>query len=352
VLVIAAACLAAGGQPHAHPQAKSAAPSQAATALDPPPGKFFMESLPPDLDPVVMLPVEPVLPTEPGATDRAILPDTLKLWPNGYTIKISFLNGTPEARKRVASVASDWTQFANLRFDFGQSQRPDQPPDPSRDCRMYAPGDDSIVRVTFGPGGNWSAVGNDCVNVTDPPGRPTMSVVDALYDTLYGRFVILHEFGHVVGFGHEHQNPQVDCGYNFDVLRAELNWDDAKLKRNMARLDYFLNPRAVATKHDEKSVMHYSFPARFFRKPDSPCHVDLNRELSQLDRETASAYYPKVQSRDLASDAKRALDISDALDKAPPGVKVPLRARLKIYLDDRDIRTEYERLKDLRGGQD
>lgn len=353
--MIAAACLVAGGQPPSQPPAKSKAP-QAASVSDPPPGKFFMESLPRIFDPAVMLPVEPVLPNEPGASDRAILPDTLKLWPNGYAIKISFLNGTPEARKRVARIATEWTRFANLTFDFGQSPGPGQAPDPSRDCRMYAPGDNSIVRVAFGPEGNWSAVGNDCVNMNDPPGCPTMSVVNAVDDTLYGRFVILHEFGHVIGFGHEHQNPGVDCGYDVDALKTEMsgppnNWDDATFKQNMDRLNYFANPRAVATKHDAVSVMHYSYPARFFKRPDSPCHVGVNTELSQLDRATAAAYYPKVRSRDLEYDAKRALAISDAVDRAQPRVKPPLRARLKIYLDDPEIRAEYERLKDLRGGQ-
>src|SRR5688572_4548406 len=35
------------------------------------------------------------------------------LWPNGATLNVHFLDGTPEARKAVAEVALAWTKHAN-----------------------------------------------------------------------------------------------------------------------------------------------------------------------------------------------------------------------------------------------
>ena len=57
--------------------------------------------------------------------------------------------------------------------------------------------------------GSWSCVGTDIMKVE--PSSPTMNLswvsdTEDTDDTEQG--VILHEFGHTIGLGHEHQSPK------------------------------------------------------------------------------------------------------------------------------------------------
>ena len=91
--------------------------------------------------------------------------------------------------------------------------------------------DESNVRIGFDPaGGSWSLVGTDCLHV--PKKEKTIN---------FGWFdvgTILHEFGHMLGMIHEHQNPdgkQID--WNVPVVlqwaKDTQGWDSSKTKKNI-----------------------------------------------------------------------------------------------------------------------
>ena len=71
------------------------------------------------------------------------------------------------------------------------------------------------IRITFDPGNSWSTVGRDALLV--PAGSPTINFgwfADVVTDKLVSRVTdqeirrtVLHEFGHALGFIHEHQSP-------------------------------------------------------------------------------------------------------------------------------------------------
>jgi len=93
--------------------------------------------------------------------------------------------------KKVAQVAQEWGKYANIHFQEVDDQK-------------------AIIRITFDPrSGAWAAPGNTAKDIK--VGKATMNLgpVTAATDepTPLETGYILHEFGHVIGFGHEHQSP-------------------------------------------------------------------------------------------------------------------------------------------------
>src|SRR5687768_15266602 len=81
-----------------------------------------------------------------------------KRWKVGRTLKVRFLDGDPTLQQKVAKYANEWTQHANIKFDFGAHP-------------------DAEIRVAFKlGGGSWSALGTDAlVEQWFPKNQPTMN---------------------------------------------------------------------------------------------------------------------------------------------------------------------------------
>src|SRR5688572_7313694 len=82
----------------------------------------------------------PFMTIDAGRT-RAISPIG-KLWVNGSTLRIRFLGGTSQQHDLVRRYAPQWTQYANLNFDFGNAV-------------------DAEIRIAFEDDGAWSYIGTD-----------------------------------------------------------------------------------------------------------------------------------------------------------------------------------------------
>jgi hypothetical protein len=259
------------------------------------------EALPPDVESEVRrggLPgvdVREQTPDEESALRQRAVVDMRKLWPAGASIKISFLGGTPEARKKVAKYASEWMEHADLVLDFGQRREAD-------DCRIFQPGDGSHVRISFSRPGYYSVVGTDALTVRPPLDTMNFQHFD-IVPPPEARFrgVVLHEFGHMIGLSHEHQSPEAGCDWDWRVIYDELsgppnNWSRETIDRNMKPYSYFTNPDLRATPHDRASVMHYAFPARYYRSGTrSACYIGENDKLSETDERAARALYPRAR---------------------------------------------------------
>ena len=80
--------------------------------------------------------------------------DSLKTWTPGQTIKVAFDGGSAQMRAEIAAAAQEWTQYANLKLDFG----------PAGTYRDWSPADTEYaadIRISFDYGGYWSLVGSD-----------------------------------------------------------------------------------------------------------------------------------------------------------------------------------------------
>jgi hypothetical protein len=229
--------------------------------------------------------------------------DKLRRWKTGDALTVCFFGVKPQLRGAIRDAAVDWTQYANVGLDFGS--------EPSfRTCR---PIDNADIRITIRGGGYASRIGADRVAA----GRPTMYLQD--FDTSpppAPRFhgVVRHEFGHALGFRHEHQNPKGGCDDQFDLDKLYVglakppnSWDKPTVDDNLLRLSD--SGAFEGTAYDPLSVMHYAFDPWMFKAGEkSRCFVPFRHELSQGDKEGARTVYPPDAARanrDLRRDLER-----------------------------------------------
>jgi hypothetical protein len=174
-----------------------------------------------------------------GQTARAAF-ERKKLWPNGITLRVAFLDGSADQHALVRRFAPAWSQHGNIHFDFVNNANPQ-------------------IRILFNPNdGAWSNIGRDCELI--PRGQATMNL------GWQDEGVILHEFGHAIGMIHEHQNPQGGIKWNKEAVYRDLggppnNWDRATVDHNMfATYD---RDQVNATGVDKLSIMLYTVPVEW-----------------------------------------------------------------------------------------
>src|ERR1700674_4715903 len=78
-----------------------------------------------------------------GANGHAAVVDRSAAWPPGSTLTVCFMDGTIAQHQRILSVASEWTQAGNIRFDSGSREE-------ARPRRETNSGDIRIMRLGNG----------------------------------------------------------------------------------------------------------------------------------------------------------------------------------------------------------
>jgi serralysin len=202
---------------------------------------------------------------------------TQSMWKNGRTLRVHFLDGHPQARKKVKHYAQLWSDHANIKFDFVN--------DPKAEIRISFVADP----------GSWSAVGTDAL-VTGwfPPGAPTMNfgwLTPETDNEEYSR-VVIHEFGHALGCIHEHQGPSANIKWNKPVVyryfKETQGWTEEDVDHNL--FDRYSEEITQFTKFDPKSIMIYEIPPEFTLDGKS---YPTNVELSETDIMFIKKQYPK-----------------------------------------------------------
>lgn len=206
-----------------------------------------------------------------------------KAWDRGQTLKVLFLDGPGEYRRRVQAHVKTWEQYADVLFEFTT--------DPS-----------AQVRLTFAaaPGRFYSTVGNDALLGGFPPDNHTMNLGFppgwALGDEAIEREIrrlILHEFGHALGLVHEHSSPKAGSFFKdpelvYDYYQRTQGWDRTMVDQNVLMV-YDRNQISNSTEFDPDSIMLYQFPPEITTRP-----TKINYELSSLDKAIIGQLYPKL----------------------------------------------------------
>jgi hypothetical protein len=283
-----------------------------------------------------------------GAVPSALIVLRTAEWSPGSTITVAFNGGTPRLHALLERIVSEWSEFANIKFDFGR--------DASGHYRTWSPSDldyKADVRVAFNGDGYWSVVGKNTINPDlYQPGTQTMNLQGFDSSLPYGfEGVARHEFGHVLGLEHEHQSPVVTCGFRwaddpgyvpttdqsgafthdaqnrfpgiYTYMEGPPNkWSKQQVDYNLLPLskvdnipvtDYSIGP------FDKLSIMKYYYPDRMFVSgKNSQCYSpNENYDLSAEDKQLIAASYPKDATAAAALLEKKRQAIESVLSQVP-----------------------------------
>ena len=222
-----------------------------------------------------------------------------KLWKAGSTIKVGFLDNPSPTQPRT-SVAD--MKRVGRRIDPLQKELANTPLkeavktviakriQPLVNLKFVFVSDDKAhdadVRISFADeNASWSLVGTDAQHHSTK-GSATMNL--GWFDV--GTYI--HEFGHVLGMIHEHQNPRGKV-IDWDVPKVEAymketqGWDEDQVKTNV--LNRYKKDQINGSKFDPLSVMLYFFPAKLTLNHEGS---KQNFSLSGIDSVWISKNYP------------------------------------------------------------
>lgn len=197
------------------------------------------------------------------------------MWEPGTEIKIAFLSGKKIIKDHLMEIASEWLKYANLDFVYVTRNK------------------QSDVRITFNSKlDSTSALGTECKLYG--PNEATMNFGWLNEDTTEADFrsVVLHEFGHMIGCGHEHESPK-DGGIPWDKPKAYRHfmktqgWTKEEVDEQV--FSTYTRNEIRGSKLDKKSIMMYPIPDSITKGQYT---VGWNTRLSKEDKRFIGKVYP------------------------------------------------------------
>lgn len=220
---------------------------------------------------------------KPHSRGSYLVGETDHFWPNnpnGPTIiRVKILQGSNNSatsiiQSKIKQYAKVWEKYANIRFDFVPVNQPAE------------------IRIGSVQGqGSWSYVGTVCRSVDQ--NEPTMNYGwfnDWTDESEFSR-VIVHEFGHAIGFGHEQSHPEISLQWNKPVVYAYYAATNGWSKQEVDNNVLYKYPASETTysAYDPTSIMHYPVPENFTL---NGVGVGWNTELSHMDKSFIGKIYP------------------------------------------------------------
>ncbi|WP_277760775.1 M12 family metallopeptidase [Pseudomonas sp. A34-9] len=197
------------------------------------------------------------------------------LWENASTVTFSFKEDVPaDLRLRIEYCIRQWEPYISLALELvedGQGQ----------------------IRIAVEGEASHSQLGTNALLLAQE--EPTM-VLGIKTDSPLFEKIVLHEFGHALGFHHAHLHPDANIPWDKPTIYAVMakeGWDKEDVDEN-----YFnrLPAHAVYGAYDKHSVMHYGVPGAWtFNR----LNIEETRTLSEGDKNFARTIYPALDYRAL-----------------------------------------------------
>lgn len=195
-------------------------------------------------------------------------------WETGQIVKIKFLDGDDAAQEKVKKYASEWTNYANLIFEYVAKEE-------------YA---DIRIAFNIGRPGAWSALGKrSAYGNGDYQNQPSMRLGALTGNENTIRRTILHEFGHALGLIHENASPAANISWNlpkvYQYYSDTMGWSKEYVDDFVLKSPEQTNYSA----YDNQSIMHY------FIDPSLTTNgigVQEKTELSAIDMISINEWYP------------------------------------------------------------
>jgi len=213
----------------------------------------------------------------PGVIRNQLSMLTDKIWNTGQELTVGFYaNQTSNfVINKVKQYAVIWQNIANIRFRF-------------------VPGaTGATIRVGFDTtDGSWSHIGRNALLVDSD--KKTMNfgwLTDKTEEEEFRR-VIMHEFGHAIGFIHEHQSPTGGIQWDKDKVYSYFgsspnNWTQKQVDEQI--FTKYDKTETNSSIYDSRSIMHYYFPSELTKNGFS---FSKNTNLSNMDSSFAKLAYP------------------------------------------------------------
>lgn len=251
-----------------------------------------------------------------------------KLWDPNSTIKIKFLDENPNiprtSKNKMSTKNSAIDPLQQYFFDNPTINITDAvkkivneriQPLVNLKFQFVDKNADADVRISFDPsGGAWSELGTDAKNVAADKATMNLGWFDVS--------TVMHEFGHVLGMIHEHQNPKgksidwnKDAVYNW--AKSTQGWDKDMTDKNI--LNKYQNDLINGSSFDPLSIMLYFFPGSLTNNDEG---TSQNLQLSGLDMEfinknygkdNAKTFFPTIYNSSLESNINKSKQLSSEL---------------------------------------
>lgn len=198
-----------------------------------------------------------------------------QFWTPGQTIRVRFLNGSTALQNKVFTCAQEWENYANIHFTKVSSGT-------------------SEVRVLFGTDGHWSYIGKGNRSVDACAETMSLELKDNTATTEVRR-VALHEFGHVLGMEHEHQQPLASIPWNTTAVYAyyaQQDWTKTDVDEQVLTKNTALSTQYTA--FDAQSIMEYPVSASLTTNGFS---IGWNSQISTGDKSFIGMMYSSQRIR-------------------------------------------------------
>lgn len=205
---------------------------------------------------------------------EGLIGDRSYYWKEGTTIRIFFFDGTGEIQNKVLTIAKSWTPYTKVDFE-----------------QVYDKYGESDIRISFNCKGYNSLLGKQSLEEKFKFKR-TMCLqgLDTMKNNEVFERTVLHEFGHVMGFLHELQNPSVripwDTSKLFKYYDSAYGWKPDSVKKWV--LDLYDLQSVDASEFDSLSIMVYAVPKEVTK---NGYYIKWPKKLSKKDKEKATEFY-------------------------------------------------------------